>query len=52
MQNLNQYFQDLEYGMLGGIAGALLTIYPGRKIGQYINNRFFAGNSKEPMEDS
>ncbi len=45
-QNLNQGMQDLEYGMLGGIAGALVGIYSGRKIGKYINNRFFAGNSK------
>ena len=49
MQNLNQNLQDLEYGIVGGIAGALLTIYPGRKLGKYINNKLLSRNNKESI---
>jgi len=49
MQNLNQNLQDLEYGIVGGMVGALAAIYPGRKIGQYINNKLFSRNNKESI---
>jgi|TARA_Y100000034_G_scaffold51026_1_gene62773 hypothetical protein len=41
IQNLNQAVLDLEYRWAGGIVCALIGIYSGRKISQYINNKFF-----------
>jgi len=40
--NLNQAIQDLEYERMGGIAGTLVGIYSGRKIGKYVNSKFFS----------
>jgi len=52
-QNIAQGMQDLQYGiiggMVGGTAGVLLSIYPGRKIGRYVKNRFLSGNNQETI---